>query len=76
MAREFILGLGDVPIIDPTEEALDQAGRTIAADVCIMTPPSGLGYFGASHLVPFQGPLPTIREPQRTPNEASGFTPI
>ena len=58
MAQEFVLGLGDVPIIDPTEEALDQAGRTIAADVCTMNPPSGLGYFGVSHLVPFQGPLP------------------
>lgn len=47
-AREFIPGLGDVPICDPTEEALDQEGRTIADDVCTLTPPSGPGYFGIS----------------------------
>ena len=48
-AREFVLVIGDVPVVDPSEEALDQVGRTIAADVCTMTPPSGLGYFGVSH---------------------------
>ena len=41
---EFIPVLGDVPIVDPTEEALDQEGRTIADDVSTMTP-SALGYF-------------------------------
>ena len=61
MAQEFVPGLGDVLVIDPTEEALDQVGRTIADDVCTMTPPSGLGYFRVSRLVPFQGPLPSSR---------------
>ena len=44
VAQEFVPGLGDVPTIDPTEEALDQEGRTIADDVSTMTP-SALGYF-------------------------------
>ena len=52
-AREFIPGLGDVPVVDPTEEALDQAGRTIVDDVCTMTPPSSLSYFRVSRLVLF-----------------------
>ena len=62
-AQEFILGLGDVPVYDPAEEALDQEGRTIAMDVYTMTPPSGPGHFGVSRLVPFNGPPPSIREP-------------
>jgi len=40
-----------------------------------MTPPFGLGYFGISRLLPFTGPTPSIREPQRTPNPAGGYTP-
>ena len=73
-AREFVLGLGDVPAVDPAKEALDQEGQTIADDVCTMTP-SALGYFGISRLIPFDGPTPTIQEPQRTPNPAGGYTP-
>ena len=65
----------DVPVVDPTEEALDQEGRTIAEDVRTMTPPSGPGYFGISRLLPFVGPTPFIQEPQRTPNPTSGYTP-
>ena len=61
-------------VVDPAEEALNQEGRTIAEDVYTMTP-SALGYFGVSRLVPFTGPTPTIREPQRTPNLAGGYTP-
>ena len=64
-AREFIPNTGDVPVVDPTEEALDQEGRTIAKDVYTMTP-SALGYFG---------PTPTIRAPQHTPNPTRGYTP-
>jgi len=72
--RVFIPGLGDVPTIDPAKEALDQEGRTIADDVCTMTP-LALGYFGISRLIPFNGPTPTIREAQRNPNPAGGYTP-
>ena len=72
--HKFILGLGDVPAINPAEEALDQEGWTIADDVCTMIP-FALGYFGISRLIPFDGPTPTIREPQRTPNPAGGYTP-
>ena len=61
-AREFVPGLGDVPAVDPAEEALDQEGWTIADDVCTMTPLAS-GYFGISQLIPFDGPTPTIREP-------------
>ena len=56
-------GIGVVPVVDPAEEALDQEGRTIAEDVCTMTPPSGPSYFGVSQLVPFAGPTPSIQEP-------------
>jgi len=73
-AGEFIPGIGDVPVVDPAEEALDQEGRTIAEDVCTMTP-SASGYFGVNRLVSFLGPTPMIREPQRTPNLAGGYTP-
>ena len=59
VGQEFVPGIGDVPIVDPTEESLDQEGRTIAEDVCTMTP-SALGYFGVSWLVPFVGPTPSI----------------
>ena len=34
-----------------------------------------LGYFGISRLIWFDGPTPTIWEPQRTPNPARGYTP-
>jgi len=74
-AQEFIPGLGDVPAIDPAEEAFDQEERTIAEDVCTMTPPFGSGYFGINRLLPFAGPTPSIWEPQRTPNPAGGYTP-
>ena len=37
--------------------------------------PLALGYFGISRLIRFDGPTPTIREPQRTPNPAGGYTP-
>ena len=73
-AREFIPSLGDVPTVDPAEEALDQEGQTITDDVCTMTP-LALGYFGISRLIRFDGPTPTIWEPQRTPNPAGGYTP-
>ena len=73
-ALEFVPGLGDVPTVDPAEEALDQEGQTIADNVCTMTP-SALGYFGISRLIWFDGPTPTIWEPQRTPNLAVGYTP-
>ena len=63
-----------MPIVDPAEEALDQEGRTIVEDVCTMTP-SAPGYFGVNRLVPFTCLTPSIREPQRTPNPAGGYTP-
>ena len=59
-AREFIPGLGDVPTVDPDEEALDQEGWTIADDVCTMAP-FALGYFGISRLILFDGPTPSIQ---------------
>jgi len=37
--------------------------------------PSALGYFGINRLIWFDGPTPTIREPQCTPNPARGYTP-
>jgi hypothetical protein len=37
--------------------------------------PFALGYFGISRLILFDGPTPTIWEPQRTPNLAGGYTP-
>ena len=37
--------------------------------------PSAPGYFGISHLIRFDGPTPTIRGSQRTPNPAGGYTP-
>ena len=63
-----------MPIVDPTEESLDQEGRTIAEDVCTMTP-SALSYFGVYWLIPLDGPTPTIHGPQCTPNPARGYTP-
>ena len=72
-AQEFVPSLGDVPAVDPAEEALDQEGWTIADDVCTMTP-LALGYFGISRLISLDGPTPTIRELQRTPNPAGGYT--
>ena len=74
-AWQFVLGIRDVTVTDPTEDALDQAGHTIDLEVCPRTPPNGIISFGESRLVPFQGPTPTIREPQRTLNPAGGYTP-
>ena len=36
-AREFVPGIGDVPVVDPAKEALDQERRNIADDVCTTT---------------------------------------
>ena len=73
-AREFVPSLGDVLAVNPADEALDQEGRTIADDVRTMTP-SAPSYFVISRLIRFDGPTPTIREPQRTPNLAGGHAP-
>ena len=73
-AWEFVPSLGDMPIVDPTKEALDQERQTITDDVCTMTP-SAPGYFGISRLIPFNGSTPTIQKAQRTPNLAGGYTP-
>ena len=62
---EFVPGSGNVPVVDLAKEALNQASRTITTDVCTMTLPSSPCYFGVSCLVPFPGPLPTIREPHQ-----------
>ena len=50
---EFVPSIGVIPTIDEAKEALKQAGRTIASDVCPRTPPRGPTHFGESHLVPF-----------------------
>ena len=64
--------IGDVPMVDEEEEALDRAGRTIAA------PPThtlthGLRF--VSQLVSFTGVSPIMREPAMAPNPAGGWTP-
>jgi len=64
--------VGDVPIVDAEEEALEHAGRTIAAPpVCTLT--HGLGF--VTQLVPFPGVLPIMREPTMAPNPTGGWTP-
>ena len=55
LARAFV---GDDPIVDAEEEALERAGRTIIVEVT-STPCHGPGFF--SELVIFYGPLPVIR---------------
>jgi len=64
--------VGDVSMVDEEEEALDRAGRTIAA------PPThtlthGLRF--VSQLVSFTGVSPIMREPAMAPNPAGGWTP-
>ena len=69
LARTFI---GDDPIVDEEEEALEQVGRTIVAEVA-STPCQGPSFI--SEVVTFDGPLPVMREPQLAPNPCGGFTP-
>jgi len=64
--------VGDVPIVDVEEEALERASRTIAAPP-VRTLTRGLGF--VSELVPFLGVLPIMREPAMAPNPTSGWTP-
>ena len=64
--------IGDVPVLDAEEEALERAGRTIAAPP-IRTPTHGPGF--VSELVPFPRVLPIMREPTMAPNPAGGWTP-
>ena len=64
--------VGDMPIIDEAEEALDHAGCTIATPP-IRTPTRGP--VGVSQLVPFTGVSPIMREPTMAPNPAGGCTP-
>lgn len=71
---EWVPGIGCIPATDPTKEALDQEGHTIDLEVCPHILPNGIIQFGESHIVPFQGNLPTIWEPQCTHNDAGGYT--
>ena len=64
--------VGDVPIVDEEEEALERADRTIAAPP-ICTPTTRPGFI--SQLVPFSSVLPIMREPAMAPNPAGGWTP-
>ena len=64
--------VGDVPMVDEEEEALDHAGRTIAAPPT-HTPTRGSGF--VSQLVPFTGVSSIMREPTMAPNPAGGWTP-
>lgn len=73
VAWEFVLGIGNIPVVDLTEEALDAEGHTIAPNVCPRTPPRGIMHFTKSHLVPFQGNPPKVWRPERTPNEAAAI---
>ena len=61
-----------MPIVDEEEEALDRARCTIAAPQT-RTPTHGPGF--VSHLVPFMGVSPIMREPAMAPNPAGGWTP-
>ena len=64
--------VGDMPIVDEAEEALDRAGRTIA------TPPIRTlthGPASVSQLVPFTGVSPIMRAPTMASNPADGWTP-
>ena len=64
--------VGDMPLVDEEEEALERAGRTIATPP-IRTPTRGPA--GVSQLVPFTGVLPIMWEPTMAPNPADGWTP-
>ena len=64
--------VGDMPIVDEAEEALDRAGRTIATPP-IRTPTRGPA--SVSQLVPFTGVSPIMQEPTMAPNPAGGWTP-
>ena len=64
--------VGDDPIVDDEEEALEHAGRTIVVTP-ICTPCRCPGF--VSELVPFTGGLPVMREPMMAPNPCGGWTP-
>ena len=64
--------IGDDPIVDVAEEALERAGRTIATPP-IRTPTHGPGF--VTELVPFPGISPIMQEPAMAPNPAGGWTP-
>ena len=64
--------VGDDPIVDAEEEALERAGRTIAAPLT-HTPTHGPGF--VSQLVLFTGVSPIMREPAMASNPAGGWTP-
>ena len=61
--------VGDVPIVDAEEEALERASHTIAAP-STHTPTHGLGF--VTTLVPFLSVSPIMREPTVAPNPAGG----
>jgi len=61
--------IGDVPIVDAEEEALERVGRTIAAPP-IRTPTHGPGF--VTELVPFPGVSPIMWEPTMAPNPTGG----
>jgi len=65
--------VGDMPIVDEAEEALDRAGRTIATPP-IHTPTRGPA--SVSQLVPFTDVSPIMREPTMALNPAGGWTPL
>ena len=65
--------VGDVPIIDAEEEALELAGHTIAAPP-VRASTHGSGFI--TELVPFLGVLPIMREPAMAPNLGGGWTPL
>ena len=69
----LFLALVMCPLLILLRKLLIKKDGLFADDVCTMTP-SALGYFGISQLILFDGPTPTIREPQRTPNLARGYT--
>ena len=65
--------VGDMPIVDEAEEALERAGCTIATPP-IRTPTRGPA--GVSQLVSFIGVSPIMWEPTMAPNPAGGWTPL
>ena len=64
--------VGDDPIVDDEEEALEHAGHTIAV-LPICTPCRSLDF--VSELIPFMGDLPVMLEPAMAPNPCGGWTP-
>ena len=64
--------VGDMPIVEEKEEALECAGRTIAAPP-VRTPTTEPGF--VSQLVSFMGVSPIMREPTMASNPAGGWTP-